>query len=210
MLDFLALLLAAAAGQVAGGGLGWFFVRKTRCSLRQVVVAEVLLMLLVSLILVYEGIAVTSLAAAGAAGGVLAIAALNVTIRHRHMTAARRLGLLVFVAMCFHEFPEGIAFGSSYAVNPGFGGIIAVLIALHNLPEGAVIAIPYSVGGRPATGIKAILATQALYVAGGLAAYFLLSGLSQELQAVAMAFAAGAMLYIVGEEFLWARKLCKK
>jgi ZIP family zinc transporter len=208
MLDFALILLATAGSQILGGVISWFFVKKFLGSLRIIVAAEMLLMLLVSSLLVMEGLKVTLFSMAGVFLGMAALFALNNTVPHKHQkTNAERIGLLVFIAICFHELPEGIAFGSSYLVDPGIGLAAAFFIAIHNISEGSIISIPYFLKGRFMSGLKAVLATQVLYVIGGLLAYYALISFSQQLRALAMAVSAGAMLYIIGEEFLWMRSL---
>jgi len=208
MLGFFWLLMLAAAFQIFGGIASWFFVKRFCKNMKAIVFVEILLMIAVSILLIEESIKITFLSIAGVIAGIAAICLLNKTIPHRHETKAERIGLLVFVAMCFHEFPEGIAFGASYLIDPSLGIITAAMIAMHNIPEGSIVSIPYFIKKKFALGVGAVLATQALYVGGGLAVFLLFINVSQQIQALAVAFAAGAMLYIVFEEFFWAKE-CK-
>jgi ZIP family zinc transporter len=206
MITFVSLLLLAAGAQVFGALLSWLFVKRFCSNIRAVVLVEAVLMAAVSLVLIEEGLKITSLVFAGAVIGIAAFGVLNRVVPHKHETQAERIGSLVFIAMCFHELPEGIAFGSSYLIDPGLGLATAFLIGLHNLPEGSIVSVPFFIKKRFAAGFKAVLATQLLYIIGGLAAYCLLLNVSEYAQALAMSFAAGVMLYIVFEEIGMARR----
>jgi len=164
------------------------------------------MMAAVSLLLIEEGLRITSLVFVGALVGIAAFGILNRVVPHKHETRAERIGFLVFIAMCLHELPEGIAFGSSYILDPTLGLAMALLISLHNLPEGSIVSMPFFIKKKFAAGFKAVLVTQLLYIIGGLAAYCLLLNVSEHLQALSMSFAAGVMLYIVFEEVSLIRK----
>ena len=206
MIVFIALLLLAAVAQVFGGVISWFFVKKFCSNLRAIVLMEALMMVVVSLLLIEEGLRITSLVFVGVLIGIAAFGVLNRIVPHKHGTRVERIGFLVFIAMCFHELPEGIAFGSSYLIDPNLGLATAFLIGLHNLPEGSIVSIPFFIKKKFAAGFKAVLVTQLLYIIGGLAAYCLLLNVSEHLQALSMSFAAGVMLYIVYEEMSMMKK----
>lgn len=205
MIDFVLFLLITAAAQVFGCLISWFFVKKFYHNLKLVMLVEILLMLAVSLLLIEEGLRVTFFVIISVFIGIFAMSLLNKIIPHKHgtETEAERIGVLVFFAMCFHEFPEGLAFGSAYLINPQLGMATALLIALHNLPEGSVVAIPYFIKNKFIGGLKAVSITQFLYALGGLIGYCFLVNVPREFQVLVMTFAAGAMLYIIYEESLW-------
>lgn len=54
----------------------------------------------------------------------------------------KRAGLLTAIAICIHNFPEGMAtfFVSTQNLTLGFS--VAVAIAIHNIPEGIAVALP--------------------------------------------------------------------
>jgi ZIP family zinc transporter len=206
MIAFISLLLLVATAQIFGALVSWLFVKKFCSNLRAIVVIEAVMMVAVSVLLIEEGLKITLLVFVGALVGIAVFGVINKVIPHRHETRAERIGFLVFIAMCLHELPEGIAFGSAYLLDPNLGLVTAVLIALHNLPEGSIVSIPFFMKKKFAAGLKAVAVTQCLYVAGGIAAYCLLLNVSEYVQALAMSFAAGVMLYIVFEEILLIRK----
>lgn len=208
MFTFILFLLVTVAAQIFGGAISWLFVKKFYRNLRAILLAEILLMLAISLLLIEEGLKITPFVFWSVLAGIITISLLDKIIPHKHKTDAERVGFLVFISMCFHEFPEGIAFGSSYLIDPNLGAITAILIALHNIPEGSIVSIPYFMKKQFVNGLKLVSITQLLYITGGLISYYLLINFSQQFQALTMAFAAGAMLYIIVEELLW-RKIIK-
>lgn len=209
MINFILLLLIVAIFQISGSLLSWFFVKKFCRNIRVIIFTEILLMLIVSLLLIKEGLDITLFAILSMLAGIAVLAVLDKIIPHKHQTKTERMGFLVFIAMCLHEFPEGLAFGASYLISPSLGIATAIMIALHNIPEGSIVSIPYFIRKKFKLGLNAVLITQLLYVAGGFVAYYLLVNVSHYIQALVMTFAAGSMLYIIGEEFLWMKK-CKK
>ena len=62
-----------------------------------------------------------------------------------------RSGVLIFLAMCIHSVPEGVAVGVAYASDEVYGKhlgpYIATAIAIHNIPEGLAVAIPLRASG---------------------------------------------------------------
>jgi ZIP family zinc transporter len=209
MIDFFLLLLIVAVFQIFGSVLSLFFVKKFCKNIKIIIVIEILFMFFVSVMLLVEGFNITSLVILSTFVGIFVLAILNKTVPHKHQTKTERIGLLVFIAMCLHEFPEGLAFGSSYLINPSLGMMTASMIALHNIPEGSIVSIPCFMKKRFKVGFKLVLITQLLYVMGGMIAYYFLINVPEYIQAMVMTFAAGAMFYIIFEEFLWMKKFKK-
>jgi len=113
-----------------------------------------------------------------------------------------RVWLLV-IAITIHNFPEGLAVGVSFGGNDTIIGIsVAVAIGLQNIPEGLAVAAPlvregysrkYAAGLALLTGlvepIGGVVGVTVVIVAAGLLPY-------------GLAFAAGAMVYVVGDEMV--------
>ncbi|MDI3317110.1 MAG: hypothetical protein QJR14_05785 [Bacillota bacterium] len=114
-----------------------------------------------------------------------------------------------------HNFPEGLAIGAGFAHERAVGLAITLLLALHDLPEGMAIALPQEAGPpparprRPGAGRWAaafwLPAWRALVAGlptllGALAGH--LAGVDREALAVAMGFAAGAMLEVTAGTLL--------
>lgn len=117
-------------------------------------------------------------------------------------TALSKLWLFIF-AITIHNFPEGLA------VGVGFGGgdikagtKLAVGIGLQNIPEGLAVAFPLL--REKSTRLKAFiiaLCTGLVEPAGGLLGISIVS-LGTFLLPYGLAFAAGAMLFVISEEII--------
>ena len=61
----------------------------------------------------------------------------------------KRAGILTAIAICVHNFPEGMATFLTTTQNVTLGLSVAFAIAIHNIPEGIVVALPiYHVTGK--------------------------------------------------------------
>jgi ZIP family zinc transporter len=149
--------------------------------------------------------------AAGIAAGAAALLALDRWLPHAHFfgggagasaAAAKRIWLFVF-AIALHNLPEGLAVGVGFGQDDlARAWALALGIGVQNLPEGLVVALALRTLGyarAPALGVAA--ATGLAEPLGGLfgAGIF---GLSQALLPVGLAFAAGAMLFVVSHEII--------
>ena len=157
-------------------------------------------------------------AAGGFLLGVLFLLAMDYLMPHLHLGAQKpegrssswkRTTLLIF-AVTLHNIPEGMAVGLSFALAAQHGGegavagamALAIGMGIQNFPEGAAISLPLRQEGfsrrrsflygalsgvvEPVFGILVVLA------AGGI----------QPLMPWLLAFAAGAMMYVVVEELI--------
>jgi len=112
-----------------------------------------------------------------------------------------RTQLVIFIAMCIHSIPEGVAVGVGYTSETVYqtklGGYIALAIAIHNIPEGLAVAIPMRAAGASVRKcfIAAFLTSLPQPIAAVPAS--ILSWLFQPLMPVLMGFAAGAMMFLV-------------
>lgn len=157
-------------------------------------------------------------AAVGFSLGILFLLAMDHIIPHLHMNEEKPEGLpsqlkkttMLVLAVTLHNIPEGMAVGVVFAgVLSGNEGItlasavtLAIGIAIQNFPEGAIISLPLkSEGGSKR---KAFLYGMASGVVEPIAAVItiLLTGIISPLLPYLLAFAAGAMMYVVVEELL--------
>ena len=143
---------------------------------------------------------------------------LDTVTPHLHMRADKAEGpksrlqrtTMMVLAVTLHNIPEGMAVGVVYAaflsgaseISAGAALALSIGIAIQNFPEGAIISMPLRAEGKskwrafrdgvlsgavePVAAIITILASRAI----GVALPYLL------------AFAAGAMLYVVVEELI--------
>jgi ZIP family zinc transporter len=142
--------------------------------------------------------------------GALFLAALDRWLPHTHLikgaegpsSTMRRVWLLI-IAITMHNFPEGLAVGVGFG-SGNLGEAIALMIAigLQNMPEGLAVALPlvrekwprgkallYAFGSglaEPLAGVLGVLAVT----------------LMRPLLPWGLAFAAGAMLYVVSDEII--------
>jgi ZIP family zinc transporter len=146
----------------------------------------------------------------GVAIGALALFALDRFLPHEHQhlpfnctsTITYHRGLMLFSAMTLHNLPEGLAVGTGYAAQPGLGLLLALAIALHNIPEGAAVAGPFRACGMPRRQYLAWATASGLVepVAALIGASFVT--LFRAFLPFSLAFAGGAMLYVVSDELI--------
>lgn len=114
-----------------------------------------------------------------------------------------RRAVLLMVAITMHNIPEGLAVGVAFgAGNSGAALALAIGIGLQNIPEGLAIALPLRREGM--SRLKAFWYGQLSAVVepfAGVAGCALVL-VARPVLPYAMAFAAGAMLYVVVEELL--------
>ena len=66
-----------------------------------------------------------------------------------HHHKIKRAGLLTAIAICVHNFPEGMATFLTTTQNLTLGISVGLAIAIHNIPEGIAVALPiYHVTGK--------------------------------------------------------------
>ena len=118
--------------------------------------------------------------------------------------------LMMVLAVTLHNIPEGMAVGVVYAgllsasasITAGGALALALGIAIQNFPEGAIISMPLYAEGK--TKSKAFLdgaLSGAVEPIGALLTMFA-AGLFVPAMPYLLAFAAGAMIYVVVEELI--------
>jgi ZIP family zinc transporter len=148
----------------------------------------------------------------GVIAGGIALLVLDVLVPHVHLrfferghgdVVAGRRALLLVSALTIHNIPEGVAVGVAFAAGgPELGIPIALAIGIQNVPEGFAAAAPLVAAGTPrrtAVGVAAL--TGAVEPPAALLAFATLS-LASTLLPFGLAFAAGAMLYVVVDELV--------
>ena len=110
--------------------------------------------------------------------------------------------MIVSIGLAIHNFPEGLAIGSGFDASLKLGYSLAIAIALHDIPEGISMAVPMKNGGIKTS--KVIFCVILSGITTGVGAYFgaIIGNVSQSVIAICLAFAAGAMLYIVSGELV--------
>lgn len=158
-----------------------------------------------------EGVVPASIAVVGILAGMAIVAWLNEVLPHEHFTtgregpesAALRQIWLFIIAITIHNFPEGLAVGVGFGANGLSGGLpLAIGIGLQNLPEGLAVAVALLGEGYSrfkSFGIAAL--TGLIEPLGGLLGATLIT-FSEPFLPWGLAFAAGAMLYVISHEII--------
>ncbi|MDP2620012.1 MAG: ZIP family metal transporter [Hyphomicrobiales bacterium] len=148
---------------------------------------------------------------AGLVLGVGTVAALNEWIPHAHFVQGRQGPMsprlqkiwLFVLAITIHNFPEGLAVGVSFGGGDiGNGTSIAVGIGLQNAPEGLAVGVALLSEGysRKVSFLIAALSGM-IEPVGGLLGVAAVTG-SHQLLPWGLAFAAGAMIYVIVHEII--------
>ena len=114
-----------------------------------------------------------------------------------HSNNLLKTGIIVSIGLAIHNFPEGLAIGSGFEASIKLGLSLAIAICLHDIPEGISMAVPMKNGGMKIS--RVIFYVILSGVTTGIGAFFgaIIGSISQEVIAICLSFAAGAMLYIV-------------
>ena len=108
-----------------------------------------------------------------------------------------KTGIIVSIGLAIHNFPEGLAIGSGFEASLKLGLSLAIAICLHDIPEGISMAVPMKNGGM--NPFKVIFYVVLSGITTGIGAFFgaIVGSISEQIIAICLSFAAGAMLYIV-------------
>ena len=122
------------------------------------------------------------------------------SIKEENKKDLLRAGIVTSIGLAIHNFPEGLAIGSGFGASLTLGYSLAIAICIHDIPEGISMAVPMKNGGMKKS--KVIFYVVLSGVTTGIGAFLgaLVGGISQSIIAMCLAFAAGAMIYIVSGE----------
>ena len=114
-----------------------------------------------------------------------------------------RKAWIFIAAITIHNFPEGLAVGVGFGDGDVANGLcLAIAIGLQNLPEGLACALPLIREEVPRwKAFLVALCTGLVEPVGGLLGVGLVQ-FSRALLPVALAFAAGAMLFVISHEII--------
>lgn len=158
-----------------------------------------------------EGAIPAAIASVGILLGMGLVAWLNETLPHEHFTTGRegpdsialRQIWLFIIAITIHNFPEGLAVGVGFGAHGLAGGMpLAIGIGLQNLPEGLAVAVALLGEGYDRTRAWGIAAMTGLVEPVGGAIGAAVISVSQPFLPWGLAFAAGAMLYVISHEII--------
>ncbi|MDD3369214.1 MAG: ZIP family metal transporter [Lachnospiraceae bacterium] len=157
-------------------------------------------------------------AAVGFLAGIAFLLIVDQILPHLHVNEEKPEGMpsklqkstMLVLAVTLHNIPEGMAVGITFAglitnqAGITFSGALALAIgiAIQNLPEGAVVSLPLK--NECKSKHKAFLMGTASGIVEPIAGMItiLLTGLISSMLSYLLAFAAGAMIYVVVEELI--------
>lgn len=115
-----------------------------------------------------------------------------------HHHRIRRAGLLTAIAICIHNFPEGISTFLVANQNLAIGATVAFAIALHNIPEGIAVALPiYHATGKKRLAVLYSFLSGISEPIGAIIGMFVLNlFMPQYTVGILLAAVAGIMVYI--------------
>ena len=113
-----------------------------------------------------------------------------------------KTGIVVSIGLALHNLPEGLAIGSGFGASFKLGVSLALAICLHDIPEGISMAIPMKNGGIKAS--KVIYYVVLSGITTGIGAFIgsFVGGISENIIAICLSFAGGAMIYIISGELI--------
>lgn len=154
----------------------------------------------------------------GVWGGFLFLLLLDHIIPHLHLNSSCPEGApcnlgkstMMVLAVALHNLPEGMAVGvvvagwltGNESISAAGALALAIGIALQNLPEGAIISMPLKSQGMKSGKAFALGAASGAVEPVGAVLTLLLAGILTPVLPYVLAFAAGAMLYVVVEELI--------
>ena len=224
----LATLLIPFAGTVIGSAFVFFMKREMPVLLQKallgfasgvMVAASVWSLLIPSMEMsAFEGVLTVIPAAFGLIAGMCFLLAVDYLTPHLHIGDDKPEGLkakisktaMLALAVTIHNIPEGMAVGvviagslqDGIAIAPAAALATAIGIAIQNIPEGAIISMPMRAAGNTRTKSFLIGSLSGIVEPIGALLVMLLASLMTPILPYFLAFAAGAMLYVVVEELI--------
>lgn len=122
--------------------------------------------------------------------------------RSELISSLRKIWLFI-VAITLHNFPEGMAVGVSFGSGDWHNGAaLAIAIGLQNIPEGLAVALPLvGLGYQRKQAVMIATLTGLVEPIGG---FFGVAAVTLffPLLPIGMAFAAGAMLFVISDDII--------
>lgn len=119
-----------------------------------------------------------------------------------HSNNYLKMGYLIVAGIAVHDLPEGLAIAAAFAAGEKLGPLLALAIGLHNIPEGMIAAAPLRFGGLKTRQVTVLSALISLITPLGAFLGLVLIEVSSNSVGFLLAFAAGAMSYIVLAELI--------
>lgn len=121
---------------------------------------------------------------------------------HRNNASINHI-LLFVMAIALHKLPEGMAAGVGFnSTETSDAWAVTLGIAIQNIPEGMVVIAPLLLAGVSKLRTFIISLSIALLEVVGVWIGYGIGSISEVLLPVMLAFAGGAMLYVVSDEMI--------
>lgn len=224
----IATLLIPFAGTVIGSAFVFFMKREMPALLQKallgfasgvMVAASVWSLLIPSMeMTVSEGWTSVLPASVGFLAGIFILLAIDYLTPHLHIGEDKPEGpkskisktAMLALAVTIHNIPEGMAVGvlvagamsDGMAIAPAAAMATAIGIAVQNVPEGAIISMPMRAAGNSRWRSFLIGGLSGIVEPVGALLVILLASLMTPILPYFLAFAAGAMIYVVVEELI--------
>lgn len=124
------------------------------------------------------------------------------SIKEENKKDLLRAGIVTSIGLAIHNFPEGLAIGSGFGASLTLGYSLAIAICIHDIPEGISMAVPMKNGGMKTSKVLYYVILSGVTTGIGALIGKIIGEISQDVIAVCLSFAAGAMLYIVSGELI--------
>jgi ZIP family zinc transporter len=140
--------------------------------------------------------------------GFVLVLIVDVSLPHMHLIEEKglsghliKVSYLVAIGIIIHDFPEGFAMASSFWVEVRLGLLVALGIAIHNIPEEFALAVPLVLTKKTKLLLE-FLVLSALAEPLGAIFGIALSSFIPQFNALLLAFAAGAMVFVSVDELV--------
>ena len=140
--------------------------------------------------------------------GFVLVLIVDVRLPHMHLIEEKgfsghliKVSYLVAIGIIIHDFPEGFAMASSFWVEVKLGLLVALGIGIHNIPEEFALAVPLVLTKKTKLLLQ-FLVLSALAEPFGAIFGIALSSFIPQFNALLLAFAAGAMVFVSVDELV--------
>lgn len=209
---FLITLLAGGIsflGTLFGGIIGISFKNRSNLLISSIMsIAAGLMIAVVTFDLIPEAIHIGGMPKAliGIMSGVICITLLDIFLPNVSLVKSKgnymKTAILLGISLTAHNFPEGIAIGSSFGAGQSLGIGLCIIIGLHDIPEGATVSASLIKSSISRKKILLLTGLTALPTAMGALFGVFISEISNTFITLSLGFAGGTMLYIVCGELI--------
>jgi ZIP family zinc transporter len=123
-------------------------------------------------------------------------------IRKKELADEKKKAVLIAGTITLHNLPEGFAIATAFAASNPLGWFVTSSIALQDVPEGALVSAPLNIYGMSNRWSVAFGVLSGVAEAGAAVLGFIFLSYFASLVPFALAFSAGAMIYVVFVELM--------